>query len=82
MYIPIERNLYTYQTKLIYLSTNRYIGFFGVGECLFAQGGGAMSAECSNGAIGASGVACRAGVAPVQNEQVMCRAKPIRRNMT
>ena len=82
MYIPIERNLYTYQTKLIYLSTNRYIVFFGVGECLFAQGGGAMSAECSNGAIGASWVACRAGVAPVQNEQVMRRAEPICRNVT
>ena len=33
MYIHIERNLYTYQTKPIYISINRYIGFFGVGEC-------------------------------------------------
>ena len=33
MYIPIERNLYTYQTKPIYLSINRYRSFPGVGEC-------------------------------------------------
>ena len=59
MYIPIERNLYTYQTKLIYLSINRYIGFPGVGKCAlfmheeecFIEGCFVVLWQCNNACV-------------------------------